>query len=516
MSVRVGRALSLACIVVGCSSEPSNGENAAATSASVNASSAFVQVGKDGRNRARFFYKGQAFRFVGGNVSELPFLGLPGALSTAAVDAELDYAKAAGLTVVRVFGVDDTQDATAMAARLKTVLDHAQARGLWVTVALTHNYHQVDYQNQPHIHAVPGDQGPNGLTQDPNGFYSRACGPLMCLSDSWLDWGYGAYYKQYTTGLVSQLKTHPAVFSWDIANEVAGSSGAPGVVSLVRAFYVAMSAAIKQADPNHLVTTGMISSSWAGMSDADRDAVYGAANPNIDYLTVHEYDGADGNTFNQFAQDDEVWRANARYGKPVVVEELGVHRSTAAAAESAVRSYYANRFSPSDPNRQVSGILYWGISSTAVGGMADNVWSPQALGAYAWFNGFWQGWSSALVHEYDPPPCGVLKAGAALAVDQALTSCDGRFRLAMQGDGNLVLYMGSTPLWFTRTNGKAVSGAFMQTDGNFVLYATNGTPLFNTGTYGAVNAYLRLQNDGNLVVYDGNFAARWSSATCCH
>lgn len=58
-------------------------------------------------------------------------------------------------------------------------------------------------------------------------------------------------------------------------------------------------------------------------------------------------------------------------------------------------------------------------------------------------------------------------------------------RLTMQGDGNLVLYRGSTPLWNARTAGNPGAYAFMQGDGNFVVYsspATGNRPLFDSGT----------------------------------
>lgn len=54
----------------------------------------------------------------------------------------------------------------------------------------------------------------------------------------------------------------------------------------------------------------------------------------------------------------------------------------------------------------------------------------------------------------------------------------------------------------------------MQGDGNFVLYTASNVPLFHTRTNGRAGAYLAVQDDGNLVVYQGG-AARWSSGTCC-
>jgi|GEM_PF-1793820 len=112
-----------------------------------------------------------------------------------------------------------------------------------------------------------------------------------------------------------------------------------------------------------------------------------------------------------------------------------------------------------------------------------------------------------------PPGCGILKAGDALAPNDRLLSCDGRFQLQMQTDGNLVLrvvdYVG---LWDSKTHGNPPSGLVMQDDGNLVVYATDGSPLWHAQTHGNPGAYLHLQDDGNLVIYrDG--VPLWNTGT---
>jgi hypothetical protein len=54
--------------------------------------------------------------------------------------------------------------------------------------------------------------------------------------------------------------------------------------------------------------------------------------------------------------------------------------------------------------------------------------------------------------------------------------------------------------------------AVMQTDGNFVLYDTHGHSLWSSGTSGHAGADLAVQEDGNLVVYKGS-APLWASHT---
>ena len=116
-----------------------------------------------------------------------------------------------------------------------------------------------------------------------------------------------------------------------------------------------------------------------------------------------------------------------------------------------------------------------------------------------------------------PPPasgCGVLPANTLLPVNRPLTSCDGRFQLWMQSDGNLVLYQGNRPLWASGTAGHAVGKIAMQGDGNLVIYDPANQPFWASNTAGQPGAHLSLQNDGNLVIYLGSQAV-WASGSCC-
>lgn len=114
------------------------------------------------------------------------------------------------------------------------------------------------------------------------------------------------------------------------------------------------------------------------------------------------------------------------------------------------------------------------------------------------------------------PRCGLMLQRETLGANQSLWSCDGRFQLIMQSDGNLVLYgTGMGALWSSGTWGAAHSReAVMQSDGNFVLY-DRGQALWSTRTYWHPGVGLTLQNDGNLVVYQ-NSTPIWSSNTGGH
>lgn len=124
-----------------------------------------------------------------------------------------------------------------------------------------------------------------------------------------------------------------------------------------------------------------------------------------------------------------------------------------------------------------------------------------------------------------------LLSGQALTPGQSLVSRpSGKYELAMQGDGNVVLYNRDPAardhaLWDTTTDhgrGHTCWGAraTMQADGNFVVYNVAGKACWATGTNGHAGAALYLQDDGNLVMYSKGIApnaqgrgAIWSSKT---
>ena len=145
----------------------------------------------------------------------------------------------------------------------------------------------------------------------------------------------------------------------------------------------------------------------------------------------------------------------------------------------------------------------WDIGSTNVG-HTSTLWSTT----------LWQG-------NGEPTGCDYLASGNSLVEGQSLSSCDGRFVLVMQNDGNLVLYMGATPLWAMNAVGAAV---VMQTDGNLVDYDANGNVVFGgsggwslpSNTQGWTGAYASVQDDGNFVVYSSTGVPIWQSGTCCH
>ena len=113
----------------------------------------------------------------------------------------------------------------------------------------------------------------------------------------------------------------------------------------------------------------------------------------------------------------------------------------------------------------------------------------------------------------------VLGSGDRFEKGDVLSSPNGCFSLALQEDGNLVLYYTGTSdsAWSSRTAGRAVKFGGMNPDGIFILRGYNGeiiwrAPRNNNSAVPGSNFVL--QNDGNIVIYPpGSKKSAWSSGS---
>ena len=106
-----------------------------------------------------------------------------------------------------------------------------------------------------------------------------------------------------------------------------------------------------------------------------------------------------------------------------------------------------------------------------------------------------------------------------------LTSPKGTYIFTLLGNGSAyVSKPGSPAIWQTSIlppDSSMVGGKLiLQTDGNLVLYRTDGSAYWSSGTGGSVNSginnILIMQDDGNLCIYDtsnNSFILRWKSST---
>ncbi|KAJ3015648.1 hypothetical protein HKX48_004437 [Thoreauomyces humboldtii] len=99
---------------------------------------------------------------------------------------------------------------------------------------------------------------------------------------------------------------------------------------------------------------------------------------------------------------------------------------------------------------------------------------------------------------------GYIMSGGVLEAGDSLFSNSDDVQLAVQGDGNVVIYSRNSgswqAIWATGTNGQddPPFTLNMQQDGNLVFYA-DGIALWASGTAGTT--YVALQDDGNLVMW---------------
>jgi hypothetical protein len=84
---------------------------------------------------------------------------------------------------------------------------------------------------------------------------------------------------------------------------------------------------------------------------------------------------------------------------------------------------------------------------------------------------------------------------------------NGRWRLIMQNDGNLVLYSpGNSVCWTTGTS--TGHHAVYQQDGNFVLYNASGRALWASNTAGRPGSTVDINRRGHLWVGETEYTTR--------
>ena len=99
-----------------------------------------------------------------------------------------------------------------------------------------------------------------------------------------------------------------------------------------------------------------------------------------------------------------------------------------------------------------------------------------------------------------------IEEGQQLNANEYIASENGRYRLYLQGDGNIVLRDQETgaSLWSSGTHGQNGTRLVMQNDGNFVLYTSSGNAVWASDTNGTGASRVVINNDGSLAIYSGN------------
>ena len=106
-----------------------------------------------------------------------------------------------------------------------------------------------------------------------------------------------------------------------------------------------------------------------------------------------------------------------------------------------------------------------------------------------------------------------LAAGANLQRPAELFSATGTYWLVLTGTGNLVLHGGpnGARLWNSNTGVSGASNLAMQADGNLVLYTPSNAPVWMSGTAGNPGSHLALSDTGVLSVVSPGGLTLWAT-----
>lgn len=121
-----------------------------------------------------------------------------------------------------------------------------------------------------------------------------------------------------------------------------------------------------------------------------------------------------------------------------------------------------------------------------------------------------RGWRGSFGGDVPTPPRSYpvytsVKAGAVLNKGEAKFSPNRIYRLAVEDNGNVVLYKNDIKIGETLTGGKGVVKLKVQNDGNLVAYDQSEKAIWATGTNGkgGSSTTLVVQDDGDVVLIDG-------------
>jgi hypothetical protein len=118
-------------------------------------------------------------------------------------------------------------------------------------------------------------------------------------------------------------------------------------------------------------------------------------------------------------------------------------------------------------------------------------------------------WASRTGRVIPEPVTDTLFAGQTLRPVHQLTSANGRFRAVMQSDGNFVGYGPQGVVWAIGSTG-AGNRLALQGDGNAVLYGANDSVKWNSGTRGS-GLRLGVNNSGSLIIVAKDDSVLWTS-----
>ncbi len=308
----------------------------------------------------QFILDGEPFRFVGANLREFAYYTRSDILPAATAndqDVQITALRQIGMRVVRLFAPHHRIDTATSIQLLKNALDKLHQANLLAIVTLTD---------------ALGVSGYN-ITEDRVRFHNQILGHVN-KTTYFHEEGYRLFYLPFVERVVQSLRDHPAIFAWEIGNEFAihpqPANSNDGNAFL--AFHDTVSRRIRQLDPNHLITTGLVNTGHGtpAFHNAEDYARRLYSIPSIDFATVHFYQHM--NNPNAAMADEEGrslvdFRVVKSLGKPIIVEEFG----------SAIGNHNRVNFTAMKLNAWISsgaaGFMQWGFSATGRDiGVGDN------------------------------------------------------------------------------------------------------------------------------------------------
>ncbi len=247
-------------------------------------------------------------RFIGVNLRGLVYYG-SGLTNMLQYTTEghrhetVQQAAAMGAKVVRVFLPCINASAEQTIALLQKTLDVLGNHNLYLIPAFVDFYKSTDFR-------IAGDDDFYAQL-DPN-FHHEL------LKGNFYRGGYRQRYLPFVNAIVKAFQDDPRIFAWEIGNELKyePAHDDPDRAAFIE-FMLTTARAIKRIDANHLVTTGMISTSHASL-DVDNLWRKLYSGPEFDFLTVHCY-----NKEYKGKQDHDYAQT---LNKPFIVEEAGFGR----------------------------------------------------------------------------------------------------------------------------------------------------------------------------------------------
>lgn len=299
-------------------------------------------------SNGKFFLDNKEFKFVGMNIRGLVHYGKGDILpysKTEDIKINLQAMKNMGAKVARVFLANKFISHNECASRLKDVLDIANFYEIKLIIAFT------DFYNT----------GFNPKGDDK--FYKIDNLGYDVLSNDFFQSGYKENYLPFIQTVVPPVKKHPAIFSWELGNEIKNVPDPEAFINFAKE----VSNTIRSIDEDHLITGGIISIQSNAFSWDQGIKFYSL--PNINFLTTHNYSGGG---------DNNVDVAKA-VNKPLIIEEAGFKMEDGDRAkliENDLNKWF---------NKGAKGYMQWGFMAT----LYDNGDGDKAFGMDYVFHPDW-------------------------------------------------------------------------------------------------------------------------------